>query len=150
MSSVLLEKIKADFANSQKSRDSLKVSVFRMLLSELHNQEIAKRGELVDEDVVMVLKKEAKKRNESVAAYRQGGREDLATKEEQELKILSVYLPEQMSEAEIEKVVIEAVAKTGAKGPTDFGNVMKEAMTQLKGRCDGKIVSDLVKKHLIS
>lgn len=132
-----------------KNADQDRVGILRLLLSSIHNEEIAKRsrgGESVlttDEEVV-VLKREAKKRKEAIDLYRQGGRTDLAEKEERELKVINQYLPPEMSREAIEEVVKKVVA-AGAK---DFGSAMKEAMKDLKGKADGQTVAEIIKSVL--
>lgn len=95
-----------------------------------------------------VISKEVKKREEAIEMYRQGGRENLAHKEEEELKILKEYLPAQMREEEIRKTVVQIIEKLGATGEKDFGRVMREVMAELKGKADGNIVKKAVEENL--
>lgn len=126
----------------------LRVSTLRMLMAELKNAEIAKRGELAADDELAVVAREVKRRTEAVDEYAKAGRDDLAGKEETEASILKEFLPEQLSEAEVESIVDEAIAETGAATPKDMGRVMGAVMPKLKGRADGKLVNALVARKL--
>src|SRR5690606_30879940 len=101
-----------------------------------------------DAGIVQVISSEIKKRRDSIAEYEKGGRADLVEKEQAELKVLQSYLPEQLSEAEVERLVDEAIAATGAQGPRDMGPVMKALQPKIQGRADGKMVSEKVKQKL--
>lgn len=145
----ILPTIEEDLKSSMKNADSERVGILRLLLSAIHNEEIAKRGRggegsLDPDEEIVVLKREAKKRKESIELYRQGGRNDLAEKEERELKVISQYLPPEMSREAVE----ETVRKVIASGQKDFGSVMKEAMKELKGQADGKLVAEVIKSAL--
>ncbi len=136
-----------DLKRAMKVKDELSLSVLRMLSSAIKNKEIVlreKNAELKSEGIIDVVKSEIKKRKDSVSAYEAGGRSDLAEKEKNEIKILEKYLPEQLSDEEIEKTVKEIVAS----GNTDFGKVMGQAMGKLKGKADGSKVGEIVKKVL--
>jgi len=146
---MLLEKISKDFVQAMKSKDALTVSVLKMLKSQIKYREIDNREKQVtDEDVVEIIGKEIKKHEESIEMYRTGSREDLAKKEEEELKILKGYLPRQMTEEEVTAFVSEAIVKLGAEGPKDFGRVMKEVMTALRGKADGAVIKRTVEESL--
>ena len=145
---MLLEQIQNDLKTALKERNELQVSTLRLLLSETHNRQIEKQAKLVDEDIVGVLRKEVKKRQESIEAYEKGGRQELADKESKELIILSKYLPQEMSPKELEKIVKEVIVEVGAQGPSDFGKVMGVIMEKVKGKIDGTKVADAVKKLL--
>lgn len=141
--------IEADLKSSMKNADQNMVGILRLLLSAIHNEEIAKRGRgedstLTFEEEIVVLKREAKKRKEAALLYRQGERTDLAEQEEWEFKAIQKYLPAELSKEEIEKVVTAVIAS----GEKEFGRVMKEAMRELKGRADGKLVSEVIKALL--
>lgn len=131
-----------------KEGDELTRSVLRMLLAAVLNKELASKSGLKDGDILEIIASEAKKRRESISAYEKGGRKDLADKEKKEIEILQKYLPEQLSEKEVEKIVAGAVKKTGAKEVKDMGKIMKEIMPQVKGRVDGSLVGRIVKQHL--
>jgi hypothetical protein len=150
--SVLLEKINSDLKRSMQEKDELAVSVLRLLLSAIRNKEISLRNgsqiDLKNEQVAEVIKMEIKKRNDSIEIYRQGNREDLAGKEEKEKNILAKYLPPQMSEEELEKIVVDIVASAGEVSEKDFGKIMGQAMAKTKGQADGNKVGAIVKKIL--
>lgn len=145
---MLEEKIRTDLNSALKSREELKVSTLRMLLSSLNYLKIEKQTDLTDEDVISVLQKEVKKHNESIESFKKGNRQDLVDKETKELEILKTYLPAQLTQGEIEKFVAESISETGAKSQADFGLVMKSVMPKLRGRADGSLVSQLVKQKL--
>ena len=150
---MLLGKIKEDLKNALKSGDDFTVGVLRFILSSVHNKEIEKRSggqeeTLSEEEMIDVLAKEVKKRKEAAEIFLKGGREDLASKETKESKIIQKYLPEQLNEEEVVKIAAAAVERVGAKDVKDFGRVMAEAMKELKGRADAKTVSEAVKKLL--
>ena len=145
---MLLEQIQNDLKTALKEKNELQVSTLRLLLAETHNRQIEKQAELTEEDIVAVLRKEAKKRQESIEAYEKGGRQELADKESKELLILSKYLPQEMGPQELEKIVKEVIAEVGAQGVGDFGKVMGGVMDKVKGQIDGAKVSEVVKKLL--
>lgn len=150
---MLYQEIVNDLKESLKAGRAFEAGVFRFLLSSLHNREIEKKGKgleptLSDEEVIEVLSREAKKRKESIEAYTKGGRNDLVKKETEELAIIKRYLPRELGEADIKKVVESVIGRTGAASAKDFGLVMKEAMKELKGRADAVIVSELVRQKL--
>ena len=146
--SKLLEKIKNDSNQALKAKKADEVSVLRFLLADLHNREIEKKGELTDEEVVAVIRKQVKQRKEAIEEFKKGNREDLVQKESSEVEILSKYLPQMIAAEEIEKVVQASISKTNAKSAQDFGRVMAEVMKELKGRAEGNLVAELVKKNL--
>ncbi len=144
----LQEKLLDDMKTAMKSGNKVALETLRMLRSQLKNASIAKGEDLSEEDVLGVLSKEAKKRKESFELYRQGGREDLAEKEEMEMQIIVSYLPEALSEDELVQIVDKAIVETEAESLRDMGKVMGVVMPQVKGRADGKAVQEMVKKKL--
>lgn len=150
--SKLLETINNDLKQSMKDRAVFELSVLRMLISAIKNKKISlgKDFEMKDSDVVDVIKSEIKKRKDSETTYRDAGRMDLAEKEEKEIKTLEKYMPEQMSEEEIEKMVLETISQLSASGVKDFGKVMGAMMGRIKGKADGDLVSGTVKRILNS
>jgi uncharacterized protein YqeY len=159
----LYQKITDDLKIVMKAGREFETGVLRMLLASLHNKEIEKRGKglepaLSDDDVIEVLTREAKKRKEAAELYAQGKRNDLAEKETKEWSIIKKYLPEQLSQSEVEKIIDAAMEKTGATSVKEFGLVMKEVMKELsaqggsasggKGRADAKMVGEIVKNKL--
>ncbi len=144
----LKDQLDADLKAAMKGKDALKVSVVRMLKSAVKYREIELSKSLDDAGVQAVIASEIKRRRDSVEQYRQGGREDLASKEEQEIAVLQRYLPAQLSEGELAQIVEAVIARVGAQGPKDMGKVMKELLPEVQGRAEGKAVSELVKKRL--
>jgi uncharacterized protein YqeY len=119
-----------------------------MAMSAAHNRQIEVGRPLTDEDYVEILGKQVKQRRESIEAFRSGGRQAMAENEEAEAAILAEFLPEPMTEADLEAIVRAAIAETGASSPADLGKVMGKVVPQTKGRADGKAVSDLVRRLL--
>lgn len=145
---MITQQLQEDVTKALKNHESEKAGVVRILLSEIHNEEITLHGqgkELTDADILRVLQRSAKKHTESIEIYTQAGRSELADKEKSELLIIQTYLPQQMSAEDVEKIVDEAVASSSDK---NFGAVMKVAMEKLRGQADGKVVSEMVKKKL--
>jgi len=140
----LRERLHDDTTAAMRSGDALRRDVLRMAQSAIYNAEKAKRTTLSEDDVLAILAREVKTRRESVAAFRAGGREDLAAKEEAEIAILQGYLPEALSEDELRALVDEAIATTGAASARDLGKVMGWLSPRTRGRADGKVVSGMV------
>ncbi len=146
---MLLEQINKDYVQAIKEKDSVKAGVLKMLKSSIGYLQIDNREKaLTDEDVIALIKKEIKKHEESIEMYRQGGREDLAQKEEAELLILKSYLPAQMGEEDVKKVVLAIIEKVGASSEKDFGKVMREVMQELKGKTEGSLIKKVVEESL--
>ncbi len=146
----LESKVRDDLGQALKQHDGTRVSTLRLVLSEAKNAEIARHRALDDGEFLAVISKQAKQRRESIALFKKGNRLDLVTREEEELDILGQYLPQQMSREEIMRVVQEAVDAVEAKGMKDRGRVMSRLMPQLRGKADGKEVSDIVSELLSS
>ena len=144
----LKDQLEADLKAAMKQKDVLKVSVVRMLKSAIKYREIEVLKTLDDAGIQAVVGSEIKRRRDSVDQYRQGGREDLASKEEAEIAMLQGYLPAQLSPGELERIVDAAIARAGAQGPKDMGKVMKEVLPEVQGKAEGKAVSELVKAKL--
>ena len=148
MASEIAARLKNDVVASMKGKDRERLQVLRMLQSAIKQVEVDERRELSDEDVMKVLQSYAKKVRDARDGARQGGREDLAEAAEAELAIVEEYLPAAMSDAELQQVVADAVAATGAQGMKDMGNVMKAVMPKVTGRAEGGRVSAEVKRQL--
>lgn len=143
------ERLAADLKDAMRQRDELRRSVLRMTLAALHNAEIAARGQPLDEAAELaVLTKEAKQRRESIEEFRKAGRPDRADQEEAELAILAGYLPEQVGRDEIVSAARAVIAETGASGARDIGKVMPVLMERLRGRAEGREVSEVVRELL--
>jgi len=144
----LRERLHEDTTAAMRSGDALRRDVLRMAQNAIYNTEKAKRVTLSDDDIVGILSREVKTRRESIEAFRAGGRDDLAVKEEAEIAILAEYLPQALTEDEIRVLVDEAVAATGATNARDLGKVMGWLSPKTRGRADGKVVSSLVAQAL--
>lgn len=144
----LRERIHEDVTAAMRSGDVLRRDVLRMAQNAIYNVEKAKRTTLSEDDVVGILAREVKTRRESVEAFRGAGREDLASREEAEIAILSAYLPQPLGEDELRALVDEAIAATGATSARDLGKVMGWLVPRTRGRADGKVVSGLVAQAL--
>ena len=148
MSSVLKDRIKDDVKQALRSRDQLRLSTVRMLLSAINYAEMAKMSELDDDGVISVVAREIKQRKESIEAFKTGDRPEMAAKEEAELAILQAYMPQQMSREEITALVKKVIAEVAAQGPHDKGKVMSKLMPQVRGKADGQEVNAVVTEFL--
>ena len=145
----LEQQIDKDYIQAMKDRDSARSSALSFLRSQIKYARIELKTEQVpDQDVIAVVKKQIKQRQDSIEQFKQGGRADLVEKEEKELAILKSYLPAEMSADEIKSIIKETIKATGASSIKDMGRVMKEAGVKLAGRADNKQVSELVKSEL--
>lgn len=146
---MLEEKILEDYKKAMKARDGLRVSTLSFLRADLKNTAIDKRLDaLSDMEVLTVIKKQIKRRQDSIEKFQAGSRQDLVDKEAGELEILKSYLPQDLPEEKIKEAIEEALALTGAKGLKDMGKVMKELLAQFSGRCDNKLLSELLRERL--
>jgi uncharacterized protein YqeY len=144
----IAERIDEDLVKAQKSKDTLRLSALRMIKSELRYKEIDKRKTLSDEETVAVLSTMAKRHRDSIEQFKTGNRSELVAKEEAELKVVQDYLPQQLSEDELSKLVDQSISESDAKGKSDLGKVMKQIMPKVKGRVDGKLLNQLVTAKL--
>ncbi len=145
----LREQIDADIKDAMKSGAKDKVSALRMLVAAIKNKQIEKRpASLTESDIQDTVRSLIKQRRDSIEQFTKGGRQDLADKETAEVAVLEVYLPQQLPREEVERMVREAIAQTGAQGAKDMGKVMKAVQPMLAGRADNKLVSELVKHAL--
>jgi uncharacterized protein YqeY len=144
----LKDKIQEALKVALKQQRKVEVSTLRLLLSEIKNAEIAQQKPADDNKVLDVITKEIKQRRESIEAFKKGNRSDLVAQEEAEMAVLMSYLPKQMNREEIVEVAQRVVETIGAKGPGDKGKVMAQLMPQLKGKADGKEVSEIVSELL--
>jgi hypothetical protein len=141
-------RVQEDLKQAMKARDAERTSTLRMLLSELKNERIKLGHEVGEEEFLVVVQRGVKQRNDSVEQYRKGGREDLAGKEEREAVVLSSYLPEQVSPAEVRAAVEELVRAEGLSGPSGIGRVMQTVLPRFKGRFDGKALQQIAREVL--
>ena len=146
----LKEKLQADLTDAIRSRNEVVSGTVRMLLAAITNEEVAGKAAkvLTDAEIITVLSREAKKRREAVEAYTQAKRDDLAGKEKAEAAVIANYLPEQLSEDEIKKLIADAIAETGASGAASMGLVMKELQPKIAGKADGSKIAKLLLAHL--
>lgn len=144
----LRDRLEAAMRDAMRARADQRVQTLRMAMSAAHNRRIALGRDLTDDEVVDVLTKQVKQRRESIEMYRSAGRDDRAAAEEAEAAILAEFLPEQLDEAAIEDLARAAIAETGASSPADMGRVMGRLSPQTRGRADGRLVSDVVRRLL--
>lgn len=148
---MLGEKILTDYKEAMKAKDGIRSSTLSFLRAELLNAAIArKKDSLDDAEIIAVIQKQIKQRQDAIAQFRAGNRADLADKEAAEVAVLQAYLPPQLGEEELKKIIAEVVASSGAAGMGSMGAVMKDVAQRTAGRADGKKVSELVRAHLLA
>ncbi len=144
----LKERLAADLKDAMRERDERRRNMLRLTMAALHNAEIAAGQELDEAVAVDVLAKQAKQRRESIEEFRKAGRQDILEKEEAELALLSVYLPEPVSREEIEQAARQVIQETDASGPRDIGKVMPILVHRFRGRADGREINEVVRELL--
>jgi len=144
----LKERLETDAKTALKSKDRVRLGLIRVVRAQVKNAEIAKKHGLSEEETIEVVVSVVKARRESLDYAVKGNRSDLVLQAEQELQILADYLPQQLSEGEVQDIVQRAILETGAESPKDMGRVMGIIMPQVKGRADGKLVNNLVRQYL--
>jgi uncharacterized protein len=144
----LRERLHSEMTDAMRAHDALRRDVLRMAEAAVYTIEKKEHRELSDDEVVAVLAREVKTRRESIEAFRSGGRDDLAEKEEAEIAILAVFLPQQLTDDEVRAIVDEAIVATGAASVKDLGRVMGAVSPKTRGRADGKRVSEIVAQSL--
>ncbi|AAM24221.1 MAG: hypothetical protein XD49_0723 [Caldanaerobacter subterraneus] len=144
----LKERIYKDMVEAMKSKDAFKKNILSMVRAAILQVEKDTQKELDDEGVISVISKEIKQRKEVLPEYEKSGRQDLVDKAKKEIEIMESYLPEQLSEEEIEEMVKKVIEETGAKSKSDIGKVMGKIMPMVKGRADGNLVREIVTRHL--
>ncbi len=142
------EKVDQEMIRAAKAKDKIRLSALRMLKSGLHNREIDLKRELSEAEFLQLLSSMVKQRKDSIEQFEKGGRTDLVEKEKAELKVIEEFLPSQLSEADLDAAIAEAIREVGATGIRDMGKVMKVLMPKVTGRADGKVVGDKVKARL--
>lgn len=142
------DKIAEDLKNAMKEKDQVRTSCLRMLKTSLKNKQIEKGQELKDEEIQAIISSLVRKNKEAIKEFRDGDREDLALKEEEEIRIFLEYLPQQLSQEEIEKTLREIISELSATDPKDLGKVMKVAMARMAGQVQGKEVNEIARKLL--
>ena len=141
----LIEKLNSDLKSAMKNGDKTTVETIRSVKASLKNKEISKGEALNNEDIISVIQSEAKRRKESILEYKKADRLDLVESEQNELKVIEIYLPEQLSESEIKIIIDELFAKVNPSSMKEIGKVMGPLMKELKGKADGRLVQQLVK-----
>ncbi len=141
----LIEKLRHDLQQAMRARDERRKAALRMVLTAVQLADAEAEKPLTDEDVVRLIQKEVRRREDALVMIRQAGRDDLIADEERELDILRAYLPRMMTAEEIEALARQVIAEVGATSPRDMGKVMKVIMPQLKGKADGRAVSTVVR-----
>ena len=144
----ITESIQSDLSAATKAQDRPRVAALRLLVDALQKEAKQARGDLDEQQEIAVLKRERKRRAEAAEAYRKGERDDAAAAEEAEAEIIDAYLPAQISDDELQQLIADAVAETGAASPKEMGKVMSAVMARAQGRADGRRVSELVKERL--
>jgi uncharacterized protein len=144
----LIARMEGELKEAMLARDGERRDALRLLLSSLKSAEKELQRPLSEEEELQVLQRERKRRLEAAEAFRGGGREEQAESEERELAVLQEFMPEPLSEEELEEIVDDAIAENGATSMRDFGRVMADVMPQVSGRADGSVVSQLVKEKL--
>ncbi|MBF0508801.1 MAG: GatB/YqeY domain-containing protein [Deltaproteobacteria bacterium] len=144
----VIDDIDHAFKSALKSSDKIRLSTLRMARAAIKNKEVELRRKLSDQEIIATLNTMAKQRQESIAQFSLGGRQDLVDQETQELEIIFEFLPKQLSEAEVAEAVTRIIRSTGAYGKKDLGKVMKAVMAELAGQADGKLVNRLVSEKI--
>ena len=144
----LKDEIGASVKDAMRKKEKVRLGVLRMLMSEMKNRQIESQKELEEADILQVITRMVKQRHDSAEQFTKGGREELAAKEMSEIEVLQGYLPEAISEADLEKLVQEAIAETQATSKKDMGKIMKVVMPKIAGRADGKAVNMMVARLL--
>src|SRR5689334_18223113 len=139
----LRERLTAEMKDAMKSRDTLRLSTIRMVLSTVKNREIDARRELDEREITEAIVSLCKQRRESIRLFKEAGRQELVDKEEAELAVMQAFLPQQLTREELESLVEKAIAETAASGGKDMGKVMKALQPSVSGRADGKLVSEV-------
>jgi uncharacterized protein YqeY len=148
MSSTLQDKLSNDLKEAMRNKDLLRLSTLRLIKAGIQNEEIARGKPLDDADVIDLVSRQAKQRQDSIEQFKKGNRLDLVEKEEAELEVVREYLPQQLTIGEIENLVAEVIQKTGARSAVDKGKVMGALMPQVRGRIDGSIVNSVLSRLL--
>ena len=144
----LEDRIVQELKAAMKAKDELRVSCLRMLKTAMKNKQVERGEKLKDEDIEGIISSLVRKGQEASGEYKKGGREDLAAKEEEEIKILYDYLPEQFSSVDIENILKEIISELSVSSPKDLGKVMKVAMARMAGKAQGKEVNEIARKLL--
>ena len=144
----LKQKLQEDLKSSMKNKDTNKKSVITLIRASIKQYEVDNRVELQDDEIVDLIAKQLKQTRDSREEFAKAGRDDLVSKAEAEIEVLKEYLPQQLSEEELNEIVISTISEVGATSMKDMKNIMSSIMPKVKGRADGKLINELVKKNL--
>lgn len=144
----LKQKLQEDLKSSMKNKDAIKKSVITLIRSSIKQYEVDNRVELQDDEIVDLIAKQLKQTRDSREEFAKAGRDDLVSKAEAEIEVLKEYLPQQLSEEELNEIVISTISEVGATSMKDMKKIMTSIMSKVKGRADGKLINELVKKNL--
>ena len=144
----LKQKLQEDLKSSMKNKDAIKKSVITLIRSSIKQYEVDNRVELQDDEIVDLIAKQLKQTRDSREEFAKAGRDDLVSKAEAEIEVLKEYLPQQLSEEELNETVIATISEVGATSMKDMKHIMSSIMPKVKGRADGKLINELVKKNL--
>ncbi len=144
----LLEQLKNDMINYMKSKDSFSLGVVRMVKGAIQLEQINKKRDLTEDEVIAVISKQIKMRNDSIAEFEKAGRQDLVDQNKKELELLNKYMPEQLSDEEVTKIIEEAFVKINPTSSKDMGTIMKEVSPKLKGKADMGKVNSIIREKL--
>lgn len=144
----LKQKLQEDLKSSMKNKDTMKKSVITLIRASIKQYEVDNRVELGDDQIIDLVAKQLKQTRDSREEFAKAGREDLVSKAEAEIEVLKEYLPQQLSEEELNKIVISTISEVGATSMKDMKKIMSSMMPKVKGRADGKLINELVKKNL--
>ena len=144
----LKQKLQEDLKTSMKNKDTLRKSVITLIRSSIKQVEVDKRIELNDDDIIDIISKQLKQRNDSLEQFLDAGREDLVEETRSEIEVLKEYLPQQLSEEELNEIVKLTISEVGATSMKDMGKIMSVIKPKTKGRADGKLINKLVKENL--
>jgi len=145
---MLKEKLHEDLKKFMKEKNSLALNTVRSVIAEIKNKEVEKGSEITDEEILQIIRKQIKMREDSIGQFKSAGRDDLAEKEAKELEILKNYLPEELSEEELEEIIQETIKELNATSKKDFGNVMKTVIQKVQGRADNRKINEILSKLL--
>lgn len=144
----LKEKLMEDLKDSMRNKDVIKKNTITMIRAAIKQKEVDDRSEITEEDIIDIISKQLKEKRGAIEDFKKGNRQDLVDLTEKEIDILLEYLPKQLSEEELEKIVAEAIKETNATSMKDIGMIMKTVMPKVKGRADGNMVNNIIKKIL--
>lgn len=145
---MLKEQLNEDLKKFMKAKNPIALNTVRLVIADIKNKEIEKNSELTDEEILQIIRKQIKTREDSIQQFKSAGRDDLANKEAQEIEILKKYLPEGLSDEELEKIIKETIKELNVSSKKDFGKVIKEVIAKVQGRADNKKISELISKLL--